>query len=53
VATPGGRNGGTGSTNNRVFTLYGTADTYTNTNKARTGLGWVATDMTFNVADLC
>jgi len=51
VATPGGRNGGTSSTNNRVVTLSGNA--VTDTIQARTGLLGTATDMTFNIAVLC
>ena len=51
VATPGGRNGGTSSIDNRIVPLSGNA--VTNTVQTRTGLMGSATDMTFNVAILC
>jgi hypothetical protein len=53
VATPGARNGGTLSTDNRVVTLNGTAVTDTIEVRTGSGTGGAATDMTVNVAVLC
>jgi hypothetical protein len=51
LATPGGRNGGTQSVDNRIITVNG--DPVTNTVFVRTGLAGAAQDMTFNIAILC
>jgi len=51
VATPGSRNGGTQSIDNRIITVNGAA--VTNTIEVRTGVSTAAQDMTFNVAVLC
>jgi hypothetical protein len=53
LATAGARNGGTVSTNNRVITLNGGGGVPTDTINVSTGLGGVATDMTFNLGVLC
>jgi hypothetical protein len=51
LATPGSRNGGTQSTDNRIITVNGAA--VTSTIEVRTAVSNAATDMTFNVAVLC